>query len=79
MAVTTAEIIEDIRRALLAAQPGDAAMTTGELAEAWGVSRETTIKRIKPLVKAGKLRAVRVPRTGIDARQQNVNAWELVG
>lgn len=79
MPITQSELIEEIRAVLARSPHPDAAMTTAEIAEIFGLSVETMRKRLKPVVTAGRLRPVKAWRPTIDGRMQPVPAWELAG
>jgi len=80
--VTVEQLLEAVRsaRTKLPATEGPQGITTAEIAAAHRLTVDGTLATIvKPLVKAGKLKAVKVQRYRIDGQRQMVPGWVPVG
>lgn len=72
-------ILKAIRDADLALEEEKADALTGpEIAEKLSVSESTVRRRLRALLKLGKVEVVRVRREGIDGRIQPVTAYKCV-
>ena len=76
--ITEAELLAEIRAALDDPGPDDA-YTTREIADLLGCSVEKARDRIRPLVRAGRIGVVKVPRPALDGRDIRVSAYRLLG
>ena len=75
----TANEIDALLDALRESTPTpEGAFTTEELAARWQCTVETARKRMKPLLRAGKIEHLKVPRLRMDKVTQRVNAYRIV-
>lgn len=80
--MTVEQLLEAVRsaRTKLPATEGTQGITTAEIAAANRITVDSALSTIvKPLVKAGKLVAVKVRRQRIDGQTQHVPGWMPVG
>lgn len=80
--MTEAQLIQAVRDAVtkMPATEGPQGITTAEIAAAHRLTVDGALATIvKPLVKAGKLKAVKVQRHRIDGQRQMVPGWVPVG
>lgn len=77
--VTESELVEALREA---AQPGssdvEGALTVAEMAACTNRGEKYVRDNIRKLLAEGKAELVRIPRTAIDGRLQNLPAYRLV-
>jgi predicted ArsR family transcriptional regulator len=74
--LTESQLLEALREAM-GAQPDQSSVTTTELMERFGLSEGTVRRRLKPLIRSGKLVATRKVVTDMAGRPQPVPAYKL--
>jgi hypothetical protein len=78
MAFTAEDLIKAIEEEIAKLKEGGGGgATTGELAESLGLSRETTLRRIRPLAGSGVLVSIELSRPDVHGRMTRVKGWSL--
>lgn len=78
--MTENELLQAVTDAInrLPQQPGEVGITTAEIQDANGMTQHSALRVVKALLKAGKLRPVRVRRVRCDGIAQLVSGWAPV-
>ena len=77
-AVTEDEVLEELRKLFCGNEVGTEGYTCEELSEISGFSKHHVQRKLKPLIKAGRVRVTRVERDNIVGTRIKVPAYVVV-